>query len=227
MTSNSSGKPRRGKRGPTSETVPIVRKKTKTASRSKEGSETPGTSANSFTVERIRKEQPALVTDSRKKPPVTNLLVPTRQENSSTDTRAHSNASTLTFVTTEPQATYAEQLEKSGATLSKTSHIALLRETVRSTLFHKMKFITDDSVLDYGGKVEQTVMANLKLERDDEATKQQYWHTFRGHVNKALNDKRGNVNNEMKKAFMSTYLVIGIVRANTTSLDSPLSPIFP
>jgi hypothetical protein len=45
------------------------------------------------------------------------------------------------------------------------------------------------------------------LDIPDEGLKRKYWDTYRTYVNKALNDKRGNVNNEMKKEFMSAWVV--------------------
>ena len=86
---------------------------------------------------------------------------------------------------------------------SRKEQIAFFRETVRTDLFKKVKFITQERMLDYGHKVSLTVLKALELGKD-EVVKERYWNAYSGYVNKALNDKRGNVNNEMKKAFLGT-----------------------
>ena len=86
---------------------------------------------------------------------------------------------------------------------SRKEQIAFFRETVRTDLFKKVKFITQERMLDYGHRVSLTVLKALDLGKD-EAVKERYWNAYSGYVNKALNYKRGNVNNEMKKAFLGT-----------------------
>jgi hypothetical protein len=83
------------------------------------------------------------------------------------------------------------------------SQVARFRKAVRATLFQKVKFITSERMLEYGHVVSKTVLKALGL-GTDAAVKERYWNAYRGCVNKALNDKRGNVNNEMKKAFLGT-----------------------
>ena len=68
-------------------------------------------------------------------------------------------------------------------------------------LFPKVKFITSAAMLDYGQKVTRTILEKFSFDTEEE--KRQYWTDYRDKVNRALGDKRGNVNNEMKKAFMS------------------------
>ena len=120
-----------------------------------------------------------------------------------TGTRQHDSLS--------PDTSSPKQLEpkfpKRSAQLaedSKKDQIAFFRETVRTELFKKVKFITHERMLEYGHVVSKTVLKALELGRD-EAVKELYWNAYSGYVNKALNDKRGNVNNEMKKAFLGTY----------------------
>jgi len=64
-----------------------------------------------------------------------------------------------------------------------------------------VKFITSMAMLDYSHKVTQTILEKFSFQT--EAEKIQYWNEYHNKVNRALGDKRGNVNNEMKKAFMS------------------------
>ena len=56
-------------------------------------------------------------------------------------------------------------------------------------------------MLDYGQKVTRTILEKFSFDTEEE--KRQYWTDYRDKVNRALGDKRGNVINEMKKAFMS------------------------
>lgn len=79
--------------------------------------------------------------------------------------------------------------------------IAIFRRAVQLVLFPKVKFITSMAMLDYSHKVTQTILEKFTFQT--EAEKIQYWNDYRSKVNRALGDKRGNVNNEMKKAFMS------------------------
>ena len=86
------------------------------------------------------------------------------------------------------------------------SQVAIFRSAVQTGLFHKVKFITNGSMLDYTHNVAKTILSQLEV-TEEEGQRRQYWDTYRTHVNKALNDKRGNVNNEMKKEFMSTWIL--------------------
>ena len=79
--------------------------------------------------------------------------------------------------------------------------LAIFRWTVQSVLFPKVKFITSPAMLDYGHKVTRTILEKIDFKTEGE--KQTYWGVYRDRVNRALGDKRGNVNNEMKKSFMS------------------------
>ena len=77
--------------------------------------------------------------------------------------------------------------------------ISKFRERVRKSLFHRIKFIEKAESLEYGGTVTNRMMAGVRGINDPKS----YWSTYRRHTNKALNEKRGNVNNELKQAFFS------------------------
>ncbi len=81
--------------------------------------------------------------------------------------------------------------------------LAIFRLTVQSVLFPKVKFITSTAMLDYDHKVTRTILEKIDFKTEDE--KRTYWGVYRDRVNRALGDKQGHVNNEMKKSFMSKY----------------------
>jgi hypothetical protein len=100
------------------------------------------------------------------------------------------------------------------STLSKTSSdkdpaIAKFRENVRNNLFHGVKFIEKAESLEYGGAISNRMFEKVRGVQED-AARRSYWSSYRGNTNKTLNEKRGNVNNEIRKAFF------GKCRANVT-----------
>jgi hypothetical protein len=97
--------------------------------------------------------------------------------------------------------TYEEQQVESGAFQNSQIQKEMFSSVVRNTLFPLVKFITHPGMLDYGDRVSKIVLQGLNLE--SELEKKDYWRTCSVLVNEVLNQKRGNVNNEMKKGFLS------------------------
>jgi hypothetical protein len=95
---------------------------------------------------------------------------------------------------------YNAQLMREGVVQSPEEMERDFKLMVRRKLFRKIKFITDKTMLDWGG-----ITANLVMDMkaiDGEERQQQYWKTHRKHVNSALANKRGTVNAMMKDDFM-------------------------
>jgi hypothetical protein len=91
--------------------------------------------------------------------------------------------------------------------------ISKFRERVRKCLFHRIKFIEKAESLEYGGTVTNRMMAGVRGINDPKS----YWSTYRRHTNKALNEKRGNVNNELKQAFFSKSKYWVFARGNVVT----------
>ena len=98
-----------------------------------------------------------------------------------------------------------KQQQESGSVQTTKAARIVLGGVVRNTLFRKVKFITSHSHLDYGAKVCRIILEKLTIDKNNVALCKKYWILHRSSVNKTLNGKRGNVNNEIKTRFMSMW----------------------
>jgi hypothetical protein len=91
------------------------------------------------------------------------------------------------------------------STLSKTlsdkdAKISKFRENIWNNLFHGIKFIEKAESLEYGGAISNRMFEKVRGVQGV-VDRRSYWSSYCGHTNKTLNEKRGNVNNEIRKAF--------------------------
>jgi hypothetical protein len=104
--------------------------------------------------------------------------------------------------------TLVQQQQESGSVQTTKAARIVFGGAVRKTLFRKVKFITSHSHLDFGAKVCRIILEKLTIDKNNVALCKKYWILHRSSVNKTLNGKRGNVNNEIKTRFMSMSVFV-------------------
>jgi hypothetical protein len=85
----------------------------------------------------------------------------------------------------------------------KGEHI-VVRDYVYSTLWKYVKFVTNESELDFEGLIAQTVMREVNVANDD-TIRQEFCARNQCKVLKWVNQKRNNMIGEVKKEFISKY----------------------
>ena len=96
-----------------------------------------------------------------------------------------------------------KQKEESGTTQTEKERATVFKNTVRRTIFNRIKFILKDSDLDFGGPVYTCMLPALQLVESQHINVEQYWNVHRVLVRRILNDRRGSVCQMMKTAFLS------------------------
>jgi hypothetical protein len=71
-------------------------------------------------------------------------------------------------------------------------------------LWKHVKFVTNESELDFEGLIAQTVMREVYVANDD-TIRQEFWARNQCKVLKWVNQKRNNMIGAVKKEFMSKY----------------------
>jgi hypothetical protein len=98
--------------------------------------------------------------------------------------------------------------------------ISKFRELVRKNLFHRIKFIEKAESLEYGGTITKRMMTGMLGINNPKS----YWSRYRGHTNKALYQKRRNVNNELKQAFFSKSKYRVLAHGHVVIFKCPCPP---
>jgi len=78
-----------------------------------------------------------------------------------------------------------------------------LEDYVRTSLFSRVKFITGDKMMKVDGRIAMLVFKDLHI---PDSLQQAYWDKHKSALRKAINQKRANITNEMKKEFVKGKL---------------------
>lgn len=98
---------------------------------------------------------------------------------------------------------YQQQKVDSGAAQTIKEREEIFRNSIRTEVFNRIKFILKEADLDFGGPVYKCMAGKLKLEEEKGVDIEQYWNVHRPMVRETLNNKRGTINGMMKEAFNS------------------------
>lgn len=79
------------------------------------------------------------------------------------------------------------------------ANAACLASSIRAKLFPKVKFVTSDDMLDFGGKISTFMLRELNVAP---GSRQSYWTAIRVQVKSIINNRRNNVMGEIKREFM-------------------------
>lgn len=97
-----------------------------------------------------------------------------------------------------------QNLEKIGIVQTEKGENAVVREYVYSTLWKKVKFVTNENDLDFDGLLAKTVMREVNVKNND-TIRQAFWARNRCKVLKWVNQKRNNTIGAVKKEFISKF----------------------
>ena len=96
---------------------------------------------------------------------------------------------------------YLSQMRANEFSLGQDHLVAAMNQMVRLELFHKMKFITSPTQLDWGGTVQKWIFKKLNFTEDTYF--KEFWNKHKGSIRLSLNKKRGNITWEVKSSFLS------------------------
>ena len=99
---------------------------------------------------------------------------------------------------------YLSQMRANEFSLGQDHLVAAMNQMVRLELFHKIKFITSPTQLDWGGTVQRWIFKKLNFKEDTYF--KEFWNKHKGCIRLSLNKKRGNITWEVKSSFLSKLL---------------------
>ena len=99
---------------------------------------------------------------------------------------------------------FKQNAQKVGIVQTEKGEHIVVRDYVYSMLWKYVKFVTNESELDFEGLIAQTVMREVNVANDD-TIRQEFWARNRCKVLKWVNQKRNNTIGAVKKEFISKY----------------------
>jgi hypothetical protein len=99
---------------------------------------------------------------------------------------------------------FKQNAQKVGLVQTEKGEQIVVRDYVYSTLWKHVKFVTNESELDFEGLIAKTVMREVNVANDD-TVRQEFWARNQCKVLKWVNQKRNNTIGAVKKEFISKY----------------------